>query len=73
MQVVLVLAIHLCSTLAIKAIEMFNECKEIALLVLKPCCLPGRVHVHQQRKAAIGWAFSNGHHFFARDLHGTEV
>jgi hypothetical protein len=46
---VIVLAIHLCGTLSIKAIEFFNQHPHsIVLLCLKPCCLPPMVHAKRQ-------------------------
>ena len=36
----IVLGIHLCGTLSIKAIEMFNNHPNTQHLILKPCCLP---------------------------------
>jgi FkbM family methyltransferase len=60
----LILAVHLCGTLAIRAVEIFNEeaatrCARSsmdaawggypAMLVLKPCCLPGTTLLHQFR------------------------
>ena len=36
----IVLGIHLCGTLSIKAVEMFNRCSNVKHLILKPCCLP---------------------------------
>jgi len=36
----IVLGIHLCGTLSIKAVEMFNKHPNVQHLILKPCCLP---------------------------------
>jgi hypothetical protein len=36
----IVLGIHLCGILSIKAVEMFNKHSNVSHLVLKPCCLP---------------------------------
>jgi hypothetical protein len=36
----IILAVHLCGTLSIKAVEMFNHHATAATLCLKPCCLP---------------------------------
>ena len=35
-----VLGIHLCGILSIKAVEMFNRHPNVKHLILKPCCLP---------------------------------
>lgn len=41
---VIVLAVHLCGTLSLKAIQLFNENPDrIAMIALKPCCLPPMV------------------------------
>jgi len=37
---VLIVGIHLCGRLSIRAIELFNAFPQISLLSLKPCCLP---------------------------------
>ena len=37
---VLVLAVHLCGTLALRAVDLFNDHEKVRLLALKPCCLP---------------------------------
>lgn len=56
---VLVLAVHLCGTLALRAVELFNEHENVKLLALKPCCLPPMVFANR------GEAFSIGGHTFA--------
>lgn len=46
---VIVAGVHLCGTLAIKAIELFNRRRDkIAMICLKPCCLPGRIHAARE-------------------------
>eukprot|EP00958_Prasinococcus_capsulatus_P026682 scaffold4958_cov406-Prasinococcus_capsulatus_cf.AAC.16 len=39
---VIMLGIHLCGTLSIKAVAGFNQHDAISHLALKPCCLPGK-------------------------------
>lgn len=39
-QPTLLLGVHLCGTLSLRAVELFNTSPCIALLALKPCCLP---------------------------------
>jgi hypothetical protein len=34
----MVLAVHLCGTLSIRAVELFNANPEVVVLALKPCC-----------------------------------
>lgn len=36
----IVLGVHLCSTLSLRAIDLFNDCPGCFFLALKPCCLP---------------------------------
>lgn len=60
----LVLAVHLCGTLALRAVQLFNEAPgEVTLLALKPCCLPGMVHAQRDETFELG-----GHAFAARDV-----
>ena len=45
-----ILAVHLCGTLSIKAVEMFNHHPTAAMFALKPCCLPsGRTPTRTSR------------------------
>lgn len=55
---VIILAIHLCGTLSLKAVEMFNNNENVKFFALKPCCLPGMVY------ATRGDTFSIGQHEF---------
>lgn len=51
---VIVVGIHLCGTLAIKAVELFNRRKDkIAMMCLKPCCLPGRIHAAREESWSV--------------------
>ena len=54
---VLLLGVHLCGTLSLRACELFNDNDAAALLVLKPCCLPGMAHARD--------VFALGSHSFA--------
>ena len=40
---VLILGVHLCGTLSLRAVDLFNQHPQARLLILKPCCLPGMV------------------------------
>jgi len=56
---VMVLAVHLCGTLSLRAVEMFNDYPDkVTFLALKPCCLPPMVHAQR------GDVFSIGPHTF---------
>lgn len=50
----LILGVHLCGALSIKAVELFNTSPRALGLVLKPCCLPGRMAVRQELEWTIG-------------------
>jgi Methyltransferase domain len=41
---VILLAVHLCGTLSLKAVDFFNQNANISFFCLKPCCLPGMIH-----------------------------
>ena len=41
---IIMLAIHLCGTLSLKAVELFNDDANIKFFCLKPRCLPGMIH-----------------------------
>mmetsp|Transcript_8377 Transcript_8377/g.33990 ORF Transcript_8377/g.33990 Transcript_8377/m.33990 type:complete len:442 (-) Transcript_8377:179-1504(-) len=57
----LILGVHLCGTLALRAVDLFNNCPDTALaLALKPCCLPAA-----QADDARGRTFTIGEHTFA--------
>ena len=60
---VLILAVHLCGTLSLRAVDLFNNHPEAKLLVLKPCCLPGMVHAKRNETFEIG-----AHAFDAKDV-----
>jgi len=51
---VILLAIHLCGTLSLRAIDLFNTNPSIKFLALKPCCLPGMIHAKRKEIFRIG-------------------
>ena len=51
---VLVLGVHLCGTLSLRAVDLFNAHPQAKLLILKPCCLPGMVHANRDEIFEIG-------------------
>ena len=56
---VLLLGVHLCGTLALRAVDIFNASpSRCRLLVLKPCCLPPMLHAKRHE------TFRIGHHAF---------
>ena len=36
----MLLGVHLCGTLSLRCIDLYNDCPGIGFLALKPCCLP---------------------------------
>ena len=51
---ILILAIHLCGTLSLRAVDFFNNNERVKMLCLKPCCLPGMVHAKRNDTFKIG-------------------
>mmetsp|Transcript_34925 Transcript_34925/g.78367 ORF Transcript_34925/g.78367 Transcript_34925/m.78367 type:complete len:252 (-) Transcript_34925:4-759(-) len=51
---VILVAIHLCGTLSLKAVELFNRNSDIKFFCLKPCCLPGMVHAKRNEIFHLG-------------------
>ena len=58
----ILLGVHLCSTLSLRCIELYNDCPGFFFLALKPCCLPES----QFAKRGEVFGLSNGHCFPAR-------
>lgn len=55
---IIILAVHLCGTLSVKAVDIFNNNDNVKLFALKPCCLP------QMLYAKRGDVFRIGNHVF---------
>lgn len=51
---VILVAVHLCGTLSLKAVELFNNNPETRFFCLKPCCLPGMVHAKRDEIFRLG-------------------
>lgn len=66
---VIVVGVHLCSTLAIRAVEVFNTQPTAACLMLKPCCLPPHYPFVRDEKV---WQLGS-HSFAAKEVcaHGS--
>lgn len=59
----IILGIHLCGTLSLRAVDLFNMNKEhVLFFALKPCCLPTMVHAQRAE------VFHIGHHHFDSKL-----
>lgn len=59
----MLLAVHLCGTLSLKAVDMFNDNTNIKLFALKPCCLPQMLYAKRGDVFKIG-----NHEFDAKDV-----
>jgi hypothetical protein len=53
---IIILGIHLCGQLSVRAVELFNTHPKTTMLALKPCCLPQ----FWAGMPSITWRFSNG-------------
>jgi len=51
---IILVAVHLCGTLSLKAVELFNNNPETRFLCMKPCCLPGMVHAKRDEVFRLG-------------------
>ncbi len=51
---IIILAIHLCGTLSLRAVDMFNNHDNVKLFALKPCCLPTMIHARRKVIFKIG-------------------
>ena len=61
---VLILAVHLCGVLSLRAVEMFNGYPDkVQFLALKPCCLPPMAYANRDEVFEIGQ-----HSFDASDV-----
>ncbi|KAL3940060.1 MAG: hypothetical protein SGBAC_005316 [Bacillariaceae sp.] len=51
---IILVAVHLCGILSIKAVELFNNNPSVRFFVLKPCCLPGMIHAKRDEIFKVG-------------------
>ena len=51
---VVVLGVHLCGTLSLRAVSLFNEAPSCIELALKPCCLPPKLHATRNEVFELG-------------------
>lgn len=52
---VILLAVHLCGTLSLKAVDFFNDHPDtVQFFALKPCCLPGMIHAKRHEVFTFG-------------------
>jgi len=59
----IIIGIHLCGTLSIRAVEVYNKFNFVKQLYLKPCCMPGG-----KGKAKYQGTLQVGNHIFERKL-----
>lgn len=51
----IILGIHLCGVLSLRAVDLFNNNRQsVRLFALKPCCLPGLVYAQRNEIFKIG-------------------
>jgi Methyltransferase domain len=51
---IIILAVHLCGTLSLRAVDMFNNHDNVRFFALKPCCLPTMTHVERNEIFHLG-------------------
>ena len=51
---IIILAVHLCGTLSLRAVDMFNNNDNVCFFALKPCCLPAMTHVERDEIFQLG-------------------
>ena len=52
---VLILAVHLCDTLPLRAVDLFNDNPaKVHFLALKQCCQPGMTHSQREEVFQVG-------------------
>lgn len=50
----LLLGVHLCGTLSLQAISLYNDAPSALALALKPCCLPPKLHAKRDEVFVMG-------------------
>ena len=69
----IIVGIHLCKALSVHAINFYQSCDNAVLLMLKPCCLPGKRNLYAPvdgKTVPIVYKFLNGFSFRPLDLYG---
>ncbi|CAD7930374.1 unnamed protein product [Amoebophrya sp. A25] len=65
---IILLGVHLCGSLSLRFVELVNKNPEtVRFAALKPCCLPGKMHLHHEMLYRVG-----NHEFTARDIYFPE-
>mmetsp|Transcript_33784 Transcript_33784/g.73850 ORF Transcript_33784/g.73850 Transcript_33784/m.73850 type:complete len:532 (-) Transcript_33784:183-1778(-) len=59
------LCVHLCGTLSLRAVQLFNSSPQVQAMLLKPCCLPGRNFL---KPPMATWTIG-AHSFTAHDVY----
>merc|ERR1712194_214359 len=77
---VILLGVHLCGTLSLRAVELINRNPHtVEFACIKPCCLPGKLHLHQDMSYSFTGSFGSlnnfqvgrveGHFFTAKEIY----
>jgi hypothetical protein len=69
---VIFVGIHLCKSLSVHAIKLYQSYSDAVALVLKPCCLPGSRNLYapvEGKTKPIVYQFENGYSFRPIDLY----
>eukprot|EP00392_Amoebophrya_sp_AT5.2_P011684 g11767.t1 len=62
---ILLLGVHLCGSLSLRFVELVNKNPgTVEFAALKPCCLPGKMHLHHEMLYRVG-----KHEFTAQDVY----
>ncbi|CAD7934575.1 unnamed protein product [Amoebophrya sp. A120] len=62
---IILLGIHLCGSLSLRFVELINKNPDtVEFAALKPCCLPGKMHLHHEMLYRVG-----GHEFTAQEVY----
>lgn len=72
---VIIVGIHLCKSLSVRAIQLYHSCPNAVALLLKPCCLPGKRNLYAPiagKMRPITYDFANGYSCRLLDLYDEE-
>lgn len=72
---VIIIGVHLCKSLSVHAINLYQSCPHALALLLKPCCLPGSRNLYvpvDGKTRPLQYDFGNGYSFRPIDLYDGE-
>jgi len=70
---IIIIGVHLCNVLSVRAIQLFLKSSKVDHLCLKPCCLPGKKILKDPTKVPIFWEFPNGFRFGPSNVYCMDV